>query len=52
MRLRWIGLTLDGKETRYRTGEWYQVRAKAMHAARFEVGTSEIEFWFHAPSRT
>jgi quercetin dioxygenase-like cupin family protein len=44
-------LTLDGKESRYRAGEWYQVRAKATHAARFEVETSEIEFWFHAPSR-
>jgi N-acetylglutamate synthase-like GNAT family acetyltransferase/quercetin dioxygenase-like cupin family protein len=42
-------LTLDGEETRYRAGEWYQVRAKATHAARFEVETSEIEFWFHAP---
>lgn len=41
-------LTLDGKETRYRAGDWYQVRAKATHAARFEVETSEIEFWFHA----
>ena len=29
----------------------YQVRAKKTHAAHFEVETSEIEFWFHAPSR-
>ena len=39
-------LTVDGKEKRYRAGDWYQVRAKKMHAARFEVETSEIEFWF------
>ena len=41
-------LVLDGKETRYRAGEWYQVGARATHAARFEVETSEIEFWFQA----
>ncbi len=41
-------LTLDGKETRYGPGMWYHVAAKAMHAARFETETSEIEFWFHA----
>ena len=40
-------LIVDGKETRYRTGDWYHVPARAMHAARFEVETSEIEFWFH-----
>ena len=40
-------LIVDGKETRYRAGDWYQVPARGMHAARFEVETSEIEFWFH-----
>ena len=40
-------LTLDGKETRHGIGEWYQVPAKATHAARFEQETSEIEFWFY-----
>ncbi len=40
-------LSLDGKETRYGPGEWYHVRARAAHAARFDVETSEIEFWFH-----
>jgi quercetin dioxygenase-like cupin family protein len=40
-------LIVDGRETRYGVGEWYHVTAKAMHAARFEVETSEIEFWFH-----
>ena len=41
-------LTVDDKETRYGVGQWYHVPAKAIHAARFEVATSEIEFWFHA----
>jgi quercetin dioxygenase-like cupin family protein len=40
-------LTLDGKETRYGVGEWYHVPVKAVHAARFEKETSEIEFWFY-----
>ena len=41
-------LTLDGTESRYRVGDWYHVPSNAVHAARFEVETSEIEFWFHA----
>ena len=40
-------LTLDGKETRYGSGQWYHVPARVMHAARFEKETSEIEFWFY-----
>ena len=40
-------LTLDGKETRYGPGDWYHVPARAIHAARFEQETSEIEFWFY-----
>lgn len=40
-------LTIDGKENRYGPGEWYQISARVMHAARFEKETSEIEFWFH-----
>lgn len=43
-------LIMNGQETRYRAGEWYHVPAKATHAARFNVETSEIEFWFH-PTR-
>ena len=39
-------LTMNGKETRYRPGQWYHVPARAIHAARFETETSEIEFWF------
>jgi quercetin dioxygenase-like cupin family protein len=41
-------LTVDGTETRYGTGSWYHIAAKHKHAARFEIETSEIEFWFHA----
>jgi quercetin dioxygenase-like cupin family protein len=40
-------LTLDGVESRYGPGDWYHVCARAIHSARFEVETSEIEFWFH-----
>ena len=43
-------LTMHGKETRYRPGQWYHVPAGATHAARFETETSEIEFWFHLTS--
>lgn len=42
-------LTVGGVERRYRPGDWYHVPARAMHAARFEADTSEIEFWFHSP---
>ena len=41
-------LSVDGEESRYRVGEWYHVPPNVMHAARFDVETSEIEFWFHA----
>lgn len=44
-------LIVDGKETRYGPGDWYQLPAKLVHAARFEVETSEIEFWFRAAPR-
>lgn len=39
-------LTKGGEETRYGVGDWYLVEADEEHAARFEVATSEIEFWF------
>lgn len=39
-------LTVGGKETRYGVGDWYHLHADEEHAARFEVATSEIEFWF------
>lgn len=41
-------LTVDGEQIRYRPGDWYHIPARATHAARFEVDTSEIEFWFRA----
>lgn len=40
-------LVLDGREHRYRPGDWYHVPARAVRAARFEKETSEIEFWFY-----
>lgn len=39
-------LIVDDLETRYGCGDWYQLKAGQVHAARFEVDTSEIEFWF------
>ena len=39
-------LIVDDEETRYRTGDWYHLLPGQRHAARFEVDTSEIEFWF------
>lgn len=41
-------LIVDGEETTYRPGDWYQVPARTEHAARFEVETAEIELWFRA----
>ncbi|MGB3294115.1 MAG: cupin domain-containing protein [Phormidesmis sp.] len=40
-------LIVDGEETRYGVGDWYHVPAQAVHAARFDEATSEIEFWFY-----
>ena len=39
-------LIVDGQETRYGVGQWYELAAGTVHAARFEVPTSEIELWF------
>ena len=39
-------LVLSGKESRYGPGDWYYLEAEQEHAARFEIETSEIEFWF------
>lgn len=44
-------LVLDGRETRFRVGDWYHVPAGVEHAARFEVDTDEIEFWFDPDER-
>lgn len=39
-------LTVDSEERRYGPGDWYHLPPEQPHAARFEVSTSEIEFWF------
>lgn len=39
-------LTVGDEERRYGPGDWYHLRPEQPHAARFEVQTSEIEFWF------
>lgn len=39
-------LTVDGEERRYGPGDWYHLLPQQVHAARFDVDTSEIEFWF------
>ncbi len=41
-------LTVDDKESRYGPGDWYHLLPDQPHAARFEVDTAEIEFWFRA----
>ena len=37
---------MNGQTTRYRPGDWYHVPAGVTHAARCDVDTEEIEFWF------
>lgn len=39
-------LIMNDREQRYYPGDWYHVPANAIHGARFERDTSEIEFWF------
>ena len=41
-----LRLTKGGSEYRFSAGEWYSLEANEEHAARFDVATSEIEFWF------
>jgi len=41
-------LTAGGSEQRFGPGAWYRLAPGQIHAARFEVETSEIEFWFRA----
>ena len=40
-------LTIDGAEQRFGMGDWYYVPAHKEHAARFDIETDEIEFWFN-----
>jgi len=39
-------LTVDGKESRFGPGSWYHLLPNQVHSARFDIETSEIEFWF------
>lgn len=39
-------LKMGGKVQRFHTGDWYHVPANTPHAARFDIATEEIEFWF------
>ncbi len=39
-------LTMNGKTEKISVGQWYHVPANVEHAARFEVETDEVEFWF------
>jgi quercetin dioxygenase-like cupin family protein len=39
-------LIMDGTERRFGPGDWYHVPSGALHAARFDVATSEIGFRF------
>ncbi len=41
-------LIVDGEEARYSVGQWYYLKPGQTHAARFEIETSEVEFWFDA----
>jgi quercetin dioxygenase-like cupin family protein len=40
-------LTMNGTTQTFVTGDWYHVPVDAEHAARFDVDSAEIEFWFH-----
>lgn len=39
-------LTVGGVERRFGPGDWYLIDVNEEHSARFDVATSEIEFWF------
>lgn len=39
-------LTMNGETVRIGVGQWYHVPAQVEHAAKFNVETDEIEFWF------
>jgi quercetin dioxygenase-like cupin family protein len=41
-------LITGGAERRFGPGAWYRLAPGQIHAARFEVATAEIEFWFRA----
>lgn len=39
-------LITNGVEQKFGVGEWYHLEPNQVHAARFEVDTDEVEFWF------
>ena len=39
-------LITQGSERRLGPGQWYHLERGQIHAARFEVPTAEVEFWF------
>jgi quercetin dioxygenase-like cupin family protein len=41
-------LVTGATERRFGPGAWYRLAPGEVHAARFEVDTSEVEFWFRA----
>jgi len=41
-------LIVGGAEQRFGPGRWYHLPAGQPHGARFEVESSEVEFWFEA----
>lgn len=41
-------LISESGEQRFGPGDWYSLDPEQEHAARFDVATSEIEFWFKA----
>ncbi|MDH3747721.1 MAG: cupin domain-containing protein [Gammaproteobacteria bacterium] len=45
-------LTVDGTEKRYGPGDWYHLLRGQRHSARFQIDTSEIEFWFEAKNQS
>ena len=40
-------LTINNEVSKYGVGDWYHVPAGVEHAAKFEIETDEIEFWFN-----
>lgn len=41
-----LTLTIDETTETFTSGQWYHVPIGVEHAARFDVDSAEIEFWF------
>jgi quercetin dioxygenase-like cupin family protein len=39
-------IAINGSEQRFRPGDWYHVPSGTLHAARCDLDTEEVEFWF------